>query len=285
MDSENVLALLTELTDIIKEKRVLPSKIISLPNIPRACPITDLAYLLNGNPNIIYTEKVRTDGSLLTYSKDGMPSNVAGQDGKGIIRPMLRIPKEVDLSSLKDNMRIEYGEYPQSLPEPDMQKILDREFSNYSNFFVVSKNLVKLDETFSIDCASVFSPYCDRVKPSELPVYQYEGKKYVRLPVVHDEYRGKVRVDDSSDSFVWVEVLPVVWKLDTVNRALISEKGLISNIPFMESFYEINNWGYEKNPVFSRTLIFRFLERYFLPDIMRTFEESMNLSQNSPKRK
>ena len=61
--------------------------------------------------------------------------------------------------------------------------------------------------------------------------------------------------------FIWIEVSPVVWLIDSKTQTLISKRGLISGIDFSDNSYE---------GVFARTKLKKYLDEYLLPEITQT---------------
>ena len=243
-----------------------------------SCEITDLVVLLGGDPNQICTRSpgiiqyASEPDRIVTYKQDGTPSRIGATDREGVIRPILNIPEDVDLDEFEDFERIEYGEYPQYAPNLEMQERLESEYQQKSN------KMILLDEVYTIDCSSIYSS--SMTKPTPLKVYQYEDKKYVRFPF-SNKYNSKlsngIRLKEYDKDYCWLEVSPLEWRLDKKSRKLVSEKGIISNIPFAS--------GFPRYSSLTSSQVGYFLIDYLLPEMVHEKEDihTIKLEKRSSK--
>lgn len=92
--------------------------------------------------------------------------------------------------------------------------------------------------------------------------YEYQGKKYicVKANISFVRYKLSNGVEYRSGDYVWVEVSPVKWLIDDRTGILISKKGLVSGIRFLDK-----GTNYEGD--FDRTEMKEYLDRYMFRDL------------------
>lgn len=146
---------------------------------------------------------------------------------QGVIRPVLDSEKAlIQINELDDSDEVEYGEYPQYAASLEMQGQLEEEYQQ--------GNLKEAGGSYSFNSVSYMYTY--RMELEEYPVYEYEGKKYIRMKVMPSNCRrilsnGK-EYDDFRQEYVWIEVAPVKWLLDRETGLLVSKHGLVSGLCF-----------------------------------------------------
>ena len=152
----------------------------------------------------------------------------------GAVRPALQ--SSVIFSQISPNRvkgyngteEVEYGEYPQNAADSRMQNILESEYNKGMNETGRSYtfNSVKYN-----DCYTAF-------KPVTYEEYEYQGKKYIRIKANSEFGDSKFMLSNGvrykSGDYVWVEVSPVKWLIDDKAGILISKKGLVSGIRFLD---------------------------------------------------
>ena len=152
---------------------------------------------------------------------------------------------------------VEYGEYPQNAANSRMQNILESEYSRGMN---------KTGGSYTFDSAKE-DDYNKRFKPVAYEEYEYQGKKYIRIKANFgsddDIFKLSNGVAYIDGDYVWVEVSPVKWLIDDRTGILISKKGLVSGIRFLDkrTYYKGD---------FDRTEMKEYLDRYMLRDLTQT---------------
>lgn len=181
----------------------------------------------------------------------------------GVVRPALQ--SSVIFSQISPNRvrgyngteEVEYGEYPQNAADSRMQNILESEYNRGMN---------KTGRSYTFD--SVKFDDCDtRFKPVTYEEYEYQGKKYIRIKANSDFGGNKFKLSNGVEyrkgDYVWVEVSPVKWLIDDRTGILISKKGLVSGIRFLDK-----RTNYKGD--FDRTEMKEYLDRYMLRDLTQT---------------
>ncbi len=160
------------------------------------------------------------------------------------------------MSGYNGTEEVEYGEYPQNAANSRMQNILESEYSRGMN---------KTGGSYTFDSAKE-ADYNKRFKPVAYEEYEYQGKKYIRIKAnfgngnIFKLSNGVVYLDGD---YVWVEVSPVKWLIDDRTGILISKKGLVSGIRFID-----RKTNYKGD--FGRTEMKEYLDRYMLRDLTQT---------------
>ena len=181
-------------------------------------------------PSDIRSGNVRIGGTVFLYTPPD--AKFTEDSGRGFaIRPVITsqiIYNELFKRSTlnKDGTRTAFfGEYPQDVPSKDMQKILNRAYKN--------GNITVTNDSYTI---------ISHGKSIKLPVYLYDGKKYVLVSAdlaVNDTKLSNNIKYKNGDS-TWVEVKPVLWIIDEKSKSIISKKGLVGNVDniHLNSFYK-----------------------------------------------
>ena len=218
---------------------------------------------LTGRTSWFWTRSDDGDNDVRAVYKNGDRFNKYRYDRTGAVRPALQ--SSVIFSQISPNRvrgyngteEVEYGEYPQNAADSRMQNILESEYNRGMN---------KTGRSYTFD--SVRYDDCDTgFKPVTYEEYEYQGKEYIRIKAnfYSDFVRFKLSngVEYSSGEYVWVEVSPVKWLIDDRTGILISKKGLVSGIRFLDK-----RTNYKGD--FDRTEMKEYLDRYMLRDLTQT---------------
>lgn len=151
-------------------------------------------------------------------------------------------------------LEVEYGLYPQTAANVDMQEALNVAFS--SGLMVKTGNIYTIYKKAKTE-------YQDRVM-TQLIEYEFDNKRYVRVEVEREVpvlllHGGVYRNGD----FVWIEVQPVKWWVDEKAKILVSEKLIFSGVEFD---------GFRKATVhmdFEKTDIKKFLDDYLVKEMFQ----------------
>lgn len=199
----------------------------------------------------------------------------------GAVRPALQssvIFSQIStsrVSGYNGTEEVEFGEYPQNAADSRMQNILESEYNRGMN---------KTGRSYTFDSVK----YIDSdtgFKPVTYEEYEYQGKKYIRIKANSDFCGDKFILSNGAcykdGDYVWVEVSPVKWLIDDENNQLISKKGLVSGIRFLD-----RNHNYHGD--FSKTEMYEYLNKYMIKDLFQNvnciqkgsdnnIEESLNI--------
>ncbi|MBR2588529.1 MAG: hypothetical protein IKD77_04925 [Bacilli bacterium] len=240
-------------------------------------PVTDFAILggmmtydnitvpddhtLKGRAGLTYTKTPNGKGYVICISAKGEKGEAPRviKPAGAAIRPVLRSPEIFEkvypnrVSGYNGVEEVEYGEYPQYVPNVRTQELLNERF--------IKKSLIKTGRKYTI-----WKTYARIAEPIELEEYESDNKRYVQVlrcdcaksfPWLSDRNYHK----PGENYFIWIEVSPVVWLIDSKTQTLISKRGLISGIDFSDNSYE---------GVFARTKLKKYLDEYLLPEITQT---------------
>lgn len=181
----------------------------------------------------------------------------------GVVRPVLQ--SSVIFSQISPNRvrgyngteEVEYGEYPQYAADSRMQSILESEYNRGMN---------KTGRSYTFDSVK-YDDYDTGFKPVTYEEYEYQGKRYIRIRANSDFGGNKFKLSNGVEyidgDYVWVEVSPVKWLIDDRTGLLISKKGLVSGIRFLDK-----RTNYKGD--FDRTEMKDYLDRYMLRDLTQT---------------
>ena len=237
-----------------------------------ASNVTDLALLSGADPYVykgnIYEGAYFTKsqesvgmGYLLIYEGGWCGINGNSYTRDKCIRPVIEMPSNYiklcknSRFNDKDVREVEFGEYPQSAPPKDIQEMLEEKYRK-GEF-----KLTGASYTFNrFDNTMVHNSPFEPVKYNE---YEYNGKKYIRTTVGSNYIllnNGEC-LHNEKGSYVWIEVSPITWLIDTEERKLISKYCLLSGIRFdKEDLYDGN---------FSKTEMCDYLEKYMSREMMQ----------------
>ena len=197
----------------------------------------------------------------------------------GAVRPALQ--SSVIFSQISPNRvrgyngteEVEYGEYPQNAADSRMQNILESEYNRGMN---------KTGRSYTFDSVR-YDDYDTGFKPVTYEEYEYQGKEYIRVKANSDFVGGKFKLSNGVEyrngDYVWVEVSPVKWLIDDRTEILISKKGLVSGIRFLDK-----RTDYKGD--FDRTKMKEYLDRYMLRDLTQTvaFTRVQNMTPEEKER-
>ena len=259
--------------------------------------ITDLC-ILTGSNLCEETDNIDEDRSLtgrtgwfLTRSDDGDNDvrmvNEKGSRGQfyrygrfGAVRPALQ--SSAIFSQISQNRvrgyngteEVEYGEYPQNAADSRMQNILEKEYNRGMN---------KTGRSYTFDSVK-YDDFDTEFKPVTYEEYEYQGKEYIRIKANSGFFDGNSfklsnGVEYRNGDYVWVEVSPVKWLVDDRTGILISKKGLVSGIRFLDK-----RTNYKGD--FDRTEMKEYLDRYMLQDLTQTvtFTRVQNMTPEEKER-
>ena len=199
----------------------------------------------------------------------------------GTVRPVLQssvIFSQIYQSRVREyngTEEVEFGEYPQNAADSRMQNILESEYNRGMN---------KTGRSYTFDSVK-YNDYNTGFKPVTYEEYEYQGNKYIRIKANSDFDGGKFMLSNGAcyrnGDYVWVEVAPVKWLIDDENNQLISKKGLVSGIRFLDR--KINYYGN-----FNKTEMYEYLNKYMIKDLFQNvnciqkgsdnnIEESLNI--------
>ena len=188
----------------------------------------------------------------------------------------LTFPNRV--SGYNGTEEVEFGEYPQNAANSRMQNILESEYNRGMN---------KTGRSYTFDSVK-YNDYDTGFKPVTYEEYKYQGKKYIRIKANSDFGGGKFMLSTGAcyrnGDYVWVEVSPVKWLIDDENNQLISKKGLVSGIRFLDK-----RTNYKGD--FDRTEMKEYLDKYMVKDLFQSvdfeylqdMEYSIDKSENIKK--
>ena len=159
---------------------------------------------------------------------------------------------------------VTFGEYPQNAANSKMQNILEIE---YTRGMKQTGRYYTFDSVKAVNCDEYFTP-------TTYEEYEYQEKKYIRIMVYPNNHTTILlsnNVTYESLDYVWLEVSPVEWLIDNKTKTLISKKGLISGIRFLDS-----DIPYKGD--FSKTEMYMFLNKYMVKDLFQS--EVLTQTQN-----
>ena len=219
--------------------------------------------LLPGRTSWFWTRSDDGDNDVRAVSKIGARATNFRYERNGAVRPALQ--SSVISSKISPNRvrgyngteEVEYGEYPQNAADSRMQNILESEYNRGMN---------KTRRSYTFDSVK-YDDYDTGFKPVTYEEYEYQGKEYIRIKANSDFGGNKFKLSNGVEyrngDYVWVEVSPVKWLIDDRTGILISKKGLVSGIRFLD---ERTNYKGD----FDRTEMKEYLDRYMLRDLTQT---------------
>ena len=209
----------------------------------------------------------------------GNRSNKHRYQRNGVVRPALQsfvIFSQISPSRVRGyngTEEVEYGEYPQNAADSRMQNILESEYNRGMN---------KTGRSYTFDSVK-YDDYDTGFKPVTYEEYEYQGKEYIRIKANSDFGSNKFKLSNGVEyrngDYVWVEVSPVKWLIDDRTGILISKKGLVSGIRFLDK-----NLDYTGD--FAKTEMKEYLDRYMLRDLTQTvtFTRVQNMTPEEKER-
>ena len=225
--------------------------------------ITDLCVLTNGT-GWFWTRSDDGDNDVSTIGPFCNFGSCYRDRRDRTVRPVLQ--SSVIFSQIFSNRtkgyngaeEVTFGEYPQNAADPKMQNILESEYTI---------GMKKTGRHYTFDSAKT-DEYDEYFIPVTFEEYEYQGKRYIRVmfcdnPATTTTLSNGVAYRDGDH--VWLEVSPVKWLIDNKTKTLISKKGLVSGIRFLDSIIP-----YKGN--FSETEMYMFLNKYMVKDLFQNEE-------------
>ena len=215
---------------------------------------------LTGRTSCFWTRSDDGDNDVRAVIEYGNRCNMSRHLRYGAVRPALQ--SSVIFSKISPNRvrgyngteEVEYGEYPQNAADSRMQNILESEYNRGMN---------KTGRSYTFDSVK-YDDYDTGFKPVTYEEYEYQGKEYIRIKANFafggNKFKLSNGVEYRNGDYVWVEVSPVKWLIDDRTGILISKKGLVSGIRFLDK-----KTNYEGD--FDRTEMKEYLDRYMLRDL------------------
>ena len=219
---------------------------------------------LTGRTSHFWTRSDDGDNDVREVSENGNRHRICRYCRNGTVRPTLQ--SSVIFSQISPNRvrgyigteEVEYGEYPQNAADSKMQNILESEYNRGMN---------KTGRSYTFDSVK-YNDYDTGFIPVTYEEYEYQGKEYIRIKANSDFCGDKFMLSNGVEyrdgDYVWVEVSPVKWLIDDRTGILISKKGLVSGIRFLDRW--ITNYKGD----FDRTEMKEYLDRYMLRDLTQT---------------
>ena len=239
----------------------------------RAAP-TDFAILLGGYVSRYYVD----DSDNLLADRSGFYWTQSVDKGKVYIvssvgeindfRAMNRIVSARPITSLTniagddllenvsdEVIRVEYGFYPQTAVDANLQKELERAYKRF--------RLQLTGNTYTVDSRKWYE-FDKEFSPKIINEYEYKGERYVRVIAnsCFDDERFELSNMKHYRNYdaVWVKVEPVRWLVDKKTNTMISEKLLFAGVPFR------NLRSY--NDDFNSMDIKKYMDRDFARDLV-----------------
>ena len=218
---------------------------------------------LTGRTSCFWTRSDDGDNDVRMVDENGIRSYIYRCKRSGTVRPALQ--SSVIFSKIFPNRvmgyngieEVEYGEYPQNAADSRMQNILESEYNRGMN---------KTGRSYTFDSVK-YDDYDTGFKPVTYEEYEYQGKKYIRIKANSDFCGDKFMLSNGvqyrDGDYVWVEVSPVKWLIDDKTGILISKKGLVSGIRFLNK-----STNYKGD--FSKTEMKEYLDRYMSKELFQT---------------
>lgn len=161
-------------------------------------------------------------------------------------------------------LEIEYGYYPKQAVGEIYQIYLESVFQ--------AGQLQRLKDTIATDSCKP-NDYGEKFSCNLLDVYDYLGKKYVRVkanfckPTVLSN-----GITYKTGDYVWVEVKPVTWWVDEKAKKVICENIVFAGVQF-------NNVSNYKGDLLN-TDIKKFMDEYFAKDLVQSFSMTQDATLN-----
>ena len=218
---------------------------------------------LTGRTSCFWTRSDDGDNNVRAVHRFGCMGSSHRYGRSGAVRPVLQ--SSVIFSQIFPNRvmgynrieEVEYGEYPQNAADSRMQNILESEYNRGMN---------KTGRSYTFDSVK-YDDYDTGFKPVTYEEYEYQGKKYIRIKANSDFCGDKFMLSNGvqyrDGDYVWVEVSPVKWLIDDKTGILISKKGLVSGIRFLNK-----STNYKGD--FSKTEMKEYLDRYMSKELFQT---------------
>ena len=184
--------------------------------------------ILKGRVGFTYTQSSGFEGGVAIVSDDGNKFDTYTNGRDVGVRPVLLsssvfsqiFPNRV--SGYNGTEEVEYGEYPQWVPEENVQNQLE---------FGYKKGLLKeTGRHYTFDSVQ-YDNYYQGFQAVTYDEYEYNFRKYVRVKANSSYNKHEFRLSTGEyyrdGDYVWVEVSPVKWLIDDKTKMLVSKIGLL----------------------------------------------------------
>ena len=220
---------------------------------------------LTGRTSCFWTRSDDGDNDVREVDADGDRVDVYRYKRYDVVRPALQ--SSVIFSKISPNRvrgyngteEVEFGEYPQNAADSRMQNILESEYK---------RGMSKTGRSYTFDSVKNYDDNTG-FKPVTYEEYEYQENKYIRIKANSYFAGGKFMLSNGAcyrnGDYVWVEVSPVKWLIDDKAGILISKKGLVSGIRFLDS-----KTDYEGD--FNRTEMKEYLDKYMIKDLFQSVD-------------
>ena len=171
--------------------------------------------------------------------------------GEYTVKPVLKTTKKFinELCShmyrYKDKNLVKFGEYPQDIVSNIMQRKLT--YLLESNIF--KNKIKKIQESYHLNN----KPDLINCNYLKYPVYEYKNNKYIAIPaknIKNSNYKYK--------KYVWLQICPIEWQINTKNNLLISTEGLLSMFVCITNMFD------------KESDLYNFLNNIMLKDILQS---------------
>lgn len=243
-------------------------------------PITDLA-IINGslstpvdgeNFGCFWTKDRLTDITVGVSDTPGFNGFCYDDRRYPAIKPVIRNEALFDklvqtgISTENGTDFVEFGEYPQFAVSQALHEKLDELHK--------SKSLQLTGAVYTFDSLvedHINGEKFDGFMPVTYNEYEFEGKKYVRIPRLYNFFNRSLSngMSKFDRDYFWLEVTPVKWMVLKEQKMLIAENGLVSGL----------NFGIGRS--FEESFIKKYLDSYFIHDLLQHSDEELLIEQKT----
>jgi len=164
-------------------------------------------------------------------------------------------------------LRVEYGEYPQTIAEESLQKTLESQLPT----------LKKTGKIYTTDSAKTGA-----FVKEEYVEYEYSGKKYIRI-IGDDRNEGQTLSNGQKvkkGQAYWVSVEPIRWIVDEEADIMITENILFAGV----RFNDISNYQGDFNQVVIKNFMDSFVTKEIEPLEYCNTKSNNNSGEKRPSR-
>ena len=179
--------------------------------------------------------------------------------GEYTVKPVLKTTKKFinELCShmyrYKDKNLVKFGEYPQDI----VSNIMQRKLTYFLESNIFKNKIKKIQESYHLNN----KPDLINCNYLKYPVYEYKNNKYIAIPaknIKNSNYKYK--------KYVWLQICPIEWQINTKNNLLISTEGLLSMFVCITNMFD------------KESDLYNFLNNIMLKDILQSENIEYNLS-------
>lgn len=252
-------------------------RLIIFKKIGNDCIMTDYAIALGGDTKSTFGFKGRWFTQTVTENNESIVTNFYDVEygcvnailsrGEGA-RPVLPFSSIKDIPSnglgitvgKNGILEVEYGYYPQTAPKQELQNELDYAYKN--NLLIETGNYYTSDSCGYFDFDKKFEPEFNYE-------YSYKGKNYVRVRKKENSYAKNFSTKGLELSngcyypcgkYIWIEVEPIKWYVDGIDKVLVSQKILFAGIQFDDKT--------NGKVTFENSNIKRYMDTYFSKEFL-----------------